>query len=198
MTKKPSCKQVIIPMNNNSAIGFIKDLSTHVVNINRIFKNIKSSIMADFIYIDSKGIIITTNNITSLSDLQAIKQYVKSTVSVKPDQVQLPRLPQSKLYLKIIRVPYLAKATNTHISSNDIKKILKSNHLFNDVVLASKLRIIKVLPKSDMSIIWINIWDSQSRFKAKSLINRRFNVGSFIATVQRANMNSGVLQCKNC
>ena len=64
ITKKSSCKQVIIPINNNSAIGFIKDLSTHVVNINRIFKNIKSSIMADFICIDSKGIIITTNNIT--------------------------------------------------------------------------------------------------------------------------------------
>ena len=64
ITKKSSCKQVIIPINNNSVIGFIKDLSTHVVNINRIFKNIKPSIMADFICIDSKGIIITTNNIT--------------------------------------------------------------------------------------------------------------------------------------
>jgi len=54
------------------------------------------------------------------------------------------------------------------------------------------------LPKSDMSIIWINIWDSQSRFKAKSLINRRFNVGCFITTVQEVNMNPGVSQYKNC
>jgi len=148
-------------MNNNSTIGFIKDLSTHIVNINRILKNIKSSTMADFIHIDSKGIIITTNNIASLSDLQAIEQCVKSIVSVEPDQVQLPRLPQSKSYLKIIGVLYLAKATNTCISSDDIKKILKSNHLFNDVVLASKPRIIKVLPKSDMTIIWIDIWVSK-------------------------------------
>jgi len=73
MTKKPSHKQVIISMNNNSTIGFIKDSSTHIVNINRILKNIKSSTMADFIHINSKDIIITTNNIASLSDLQAIK-----------------------------------------------------------------------------------------------------------------------------
>ena len=47
-----------------------------------------------------------------------------------------------------------------------------------------------------MSIIWI--WDMQSSTKAKSLINKRFNVGSFIATIYGANMNSRVLQCKNC
>ena len=92
-TKEPSCKQVIISMNNNSIIGFIKDLSTHVMNINRILKNIKSSTMANFICIDSKDIIIITNNIVSLLDLQAIKQYIKSIVSVEYDQVQSPRLP---------------------------------------------------------------------------------------------------------
>ena len=59
--------------------------------------------------------------------------------------------------MKIIRVLYLAKATNICISSDNIKKILKSNQLFNNIVLASKPRIIKVLPKSDMSIIWIDI-----------------------------------------
>jgi len=85
MTKGPSHKQVIISMNNNSTIGFIKDSSTYVININRILKNIKSSTMADFICINSKSIIITTNNIASLSDLQAIEQYVKSIVSIEPN-----------------------------------------------------------------------------------------------------------------
>ena len=68
-TKRSSRKQVIVLMSNNSTSGFIKDLSTHIININRVLKNIKSSTMADFIYIDNKGIIIITNNITSLSDL---------------------------------------------------------------------------------------------------------------------------------
>ena len=71
-------------------------------------------------------------------------------------------------------------------------------HIFNNVVLALKPRIIKVSPKSDMAIIWINIWDAQSGVKAKTLINRRFNVSSFIATIHGANMNPGVPQCKNC
>jgi len=49
-----------------------------------------------------------------------------------------------------------------------------------------------------MSIIWINIWDVQSGSKTKSLINRCFNIGRFIATIWKANMNPGILQCKNC
>ena len=49
-----------------------------------------------------------------------------------------------------------------------------------------------------MSIIWIDIWDAQSDIKAKGLINRYFNVGSYIATICGVNMNLGVLQCKNC
>ena len=49
-----------------------------------------------------------------------------------------------------------------------------------------------------MAIIWIDIWNTQSKSKAKGLINRRFNIGSFIATIHRANMNLGVPQYKNC
>ena len=49
-----------------------------------------------------------------------------------------------------------------------------------------------------MSIIWIDIWDVQSSSRAKGLINHSFNIGRYIATIRGANMNSGVLQCKNC
>ena len=87
-TKGPSYKQVIVPMKGNDTNNFIKDSSMHIININQIFKNIKFCIMADYICIDSKGIIITTNNIASPSDLQAIKKYVKSVSSIDADQVQ--------------------------------------------------------------------------------------------------------------
>ena len=80
----------------------------------------------------------------------------------------------------------------------DIENILKSNHIFNDVVLAFKPRIVKVSSKLDMAIIWIDIWNTQSRSKAKGLINQRFNVGSFITTIYGANINPGVPQCKYC
>ena len=185
-------------MKDVSTNNFIKDSSMHVFNINRSLKNIKSNTMADYICVDSKGIIITTNNIASLSDLQAIEKYVKSISSVDADQVQSPRLPQSKSYLKIVSIPYLSEATNTCIISKEVERILKNNHIFNNIVLASKLRIVKVSLKSDMAIIWINIWDAQSGSKAKSLINWRFNIERFIAIIQSANMNPGVPQCKNC
>jgi len=139
--------------------------------------------MVDDICADSKGIVIATNNIAFPSDLQAIKKYVKNASSVEADQVQSPRLPQSKSYLKIVSVPYLSETTNTHITSDNVEKILKNNHIFNNIVLVSKPRIIKVSPKLDMAIIWINIWDTQSSSKAKTLINRRFNVRRFITTI---------------
>ena len=185
-------------MNINSANNFIKNLSIHVININRALKNIKSNIMADFICVDNKNIVITTNNITSFLDLQAMEKYVKSTVCIETNHVESPRLLQSKSYLEIIGIPYLSEHTNSCITSNDVKKILKSNYIFNNSMLISKPRIIKVSPKSDMSIIWINLWDTQSGSKAKCLINRRFNVENFITTIRSTNINPGVLQCKNC
>ena len=49
-----------------------------------------------------------------------------------------------------------------------------------------------------MSIVWLDIWDIQSSSNAKMLINRCSNVGNYIATIWGANMNPGILQCKNC
>ena len=170
-------------MNNTCVNNFIKDSSMHIFNINQTLKNIKSSIMMDYICADSKGIIIATNNIASPSYLQAIEKYVKNASYIEADQVQSPRLPQSKSYLKIVSIPYLSETTNICITSDNIEKILKNNHIFNNVVLASKSRIIKVSSKLDMAIIWINIWDTQSSSKAKTLINRRFNIRRFITTI---------------
>ena len=65
-------------------------------------------------------------------------------------------------------------------------------------MLVSKLHIIKVFPKSDIAIIWVDIWDIQSGSKVRGLINRCFNVGSYITTIRDANINPGVSQCKNC
>ena len=80
-----------------------------------------------------------------------------------------------------------------HLTSSDIESILKQNHIFDNISLVSRPRVIKVLPKSDMSIVWIDIWDVQSDSNAKMLINRYFNIGQYIATIQRANMNPDVL-----
>ena len=109
--------------------------------------------MADFVRLDSKGIIISTNNVTCLSNLQEIKKYVKTTLCVVTDKINTSRLPQSKSYLKIIGIPFVSEYTNSWLISDDVEKILKANHIFNNIVLALKLRVIKVLSKSDMSIV---------------------------------------------
>ena len=53
-------------------------------------------------------------------------------------------------------------------------------------------------PKSDMVVVWVDLWDSQSSSSAKNIINRCFNIGQYIATIQGTNTNLGVPQCKNC
>ena len=52
--------------------------------------------------------------------------------------------------------------------SDYIEGILKETHLFKDVVLASKPHVIKVSPKSDMAVVWVDIWDSQSSSSVKN------------------------------
>jgi len=88
--------------------------------------------------------------------------------------------------------------TNTSLSMDVVKTIIKNNHIFNNIAIASRPRIIKVSPRSDITIIWLDIWDSQSGSKMKGLINKYFNIRNYIVTIQETNMNLGVPQCKNC
>jgi len=152
-TKDPSCKQVIVPMNSENIRKYMKNTSSHVININRALRSIKSNIIANFIKLDNKDIIIFTNNIANASDLQEIERYVKNSLDVDTDQIDSPRLLQSKSYLKIVGILYLSNQTNVKLSPDGVKNILKNNHIFNDVILASKPQIIKILPKYDMSIV---------------------------------------------
>ena len=113
--------------------------------------------------------------------------------------LSLSHAPKSKSYLKIIGIPYYPHADSREkLSSSDIENVLKQNHIFNNISLASRPRIIKVSPKSDMAIVWIDIWDVQSGRNAKLLINQCFNVDNYITTIRGATMNPGVPQCKNC
>ena len=108
-TKGSSCKQIIVSMSNKIARRYIKDASTYIISINCVLKTIKLNIMADFICIKDKGIVISTNNVTSPFDLQEIEKCVKSSLLNDADQISLSRLPQSKSYLKIVGIPYLNK-----------------------------------------------------------------------------------------
>lgn len=139
-----------------------------------------------------------TNKVTSSSDLQMIKNYVKNTECININKVEVLRLFQSKSNSKIIDIPYLQENIITPITSSVVEDIIKKNHIFNNITLASKLHIIKVSSKLNMAIIWVNIWDVQSSSQVKGLINRCFNIRSYITTIRGIKMNSGILQYKNC
>ena len=195
-TKGPSRKQIIILITKLNAELIINSANQFITNINKCLKEITSDIYADFIHIINNGVIITTNKPANASDLKIIEKCIKNSNNVDSKAIESPRLPKSKSYLKIIGLPYMEE--NGPITPNIIEGVLKEMHIFNNIILASKLCIIKVSPKSDMAVVWVNIWNSQNGSAAKNLINRHFNIGRYIATVRGMNMNPGVPQCKNC
>ena len=170
-----------------------------MTNINRQLCNAKTDILIDYIWSDTNGITIVTNKVAQQSDLYIIDQFMKNSSNINSLQVEDLRLPKSKSHLKIIGIPFYPHTNSQDkLTSADIETILQQNHIFDNVTLASKPRIIKVSLKSNMAIVWIDIWDIQSGHNAKMLINRCFNVGNYIATIRGANINPGVPQCKNC
>ena len=197
--KGSSRKQVIIPMSGENINSFMKSLSLHVANINRHLYNAKLDILVDYIRSDNTGITVITNKVAQQSDMSIINKYVKNSNDINSLQVEEPCLPKSKSYLKIISIPFFPHANSQEkLTSNDIETILKQNHIFDNISLASKPRVIKVSLKSDMAIVWLDIWDVQSGVNAKMTINMCFNIGNYIVTIQGANMNPSVPQCKNC
>ena len=153
-TKEPSRKQIIVSMSNGNNNAFMKNSVAHIANINRLLRNAKSEVVVDYIRPDPIGLLIITNKVTLQSDLQIIGQYIKKSKNINKLQVEEPRLPQSKSYLKIIDIPYYPNSKSQEcLNSSNVEAILKQNQIFDNIKLASRPRIIKVSPKLDMSII---------------------------------------------
>jgi len=169
MTKEQSRREVIIPMTKTNAELIVNSAHIHTSNVNKCLKNSKSDTFADFIQLNINGIIITTNKPTSNLNLSTIEKYLKFIQNVNLDSIESPRLPKSKLYIKIIELPYSSKLGV--ISPDIIEGVLKNSHLFKDTTLALKPHVIKASPKSDKAIVWVDIWDSQSSSYVKNIIN---------------------------
>jgi len=153
-TKGPSRKQVIIPMSSENVIFFTKSSSLHVANINRLLCNAKSDVIVNYICSNNTGIMVITSKVAQQSDMSIIDQYVKNSNDINSLQVEKPCLPKSKSYLKIIGILFFPHVNSQEkLTLNDIEMILKQNHIFNNISLTSKPRVIKASPKSDMSIV---------------------------------------------
>jgi len=196
-TKGPSRKQAIIPLNPEQIQIIMKDANSHVGLINVQLRNIKSSTRAECFRPNSNNISITTSAVPSESDFITIFKYFKSIDGANIDTNSTPRAPQSKSYLKITGIPFV-KPDGLPLDSLSMANYLSNVSLFDNISFASKPRVIKASPKSDMAIVWIDIWDFQNGTKAKTLINHSFNCGRYIAITRGTNMNPGVPQCHNC
>ena len=111
-TKGLSRKQVIIPMSSENINSFMRSLSLHVANINRLLCNAKSDVLVDYIWSENTGITVITNKVAQQSDMSIIDQYVKNSNDINSLQVEEPCLLKSKSYLKIISIPFFPHANS--------------------------------------------------------------------------------------
>ena len=93
MTTKDSLhKQVIISISIDNIKNFIEFSSNYVANINRTLKSIKSDTFVDFICSDYWSFIITTNKMSSLSDMNMVENYIKNVHTIDASNVQTIQL----------------------------------------------------------------------------------------------------------
>ena len=152
-TKSSSCKQVIISMGNDNVKRFMIASSEHITNLNQTLKGIKSDIIIDFIYINYRRLIITSNRVISLLDISIINNYVKNYNNIDTNNIQDVWLLQSKSYLKILSILYLIEDTNILINSKEMEVFIRSIHIFNNIKIMSKPCIVKVFLKSNIAIV---------------------------------------------
>ena len=156
ITKEPSRKQIIIPIAKSNTELIINSANQQIANINKSLKEFKLDITADFIYIINDRVIITTDKLANASNLKIIEKCIKNVKEIKSDAIESSCLPKSKLYLKIIRLPYIVE--HEPITPDIIKDIFKEMYIFNNIVLVLKPCIIKASSKSD--IIGLTKWVS--------------------------------------
>jgi len=137
--KNPSHKHIIILIDKENIDKFMISASNYVANINKALKSIKSDIIVDYIQRELIDVTIVTNKIASPSNIQVIENFIKNVENINSKNIELSRLPQSKSYLKIIGIPYLIENSNVFILLYFVKMIIKSNYVFNNLSLASKL-----------------------------------------------------------
>ena len=175
MTQGPARHQVLVPLDSATAELIVANATSAVLSCNKS--------LVEFVYKTWNGMSISTNSVVSAAELEVIKQWLKKTARLGESTEVEPRLPQSKSFLKILGVPYWDSKSSLPITPAQVEAALSSSPLFEGIILASILCIMKVLPSSDISVIWIDIWNSQKGSKSKTLINCLFNFGQYTATV---------------
>ena len=197
-TQEPTRHQVLIPLTPAAAEVVVANIVSAVEFCNKGLVSAYSKLRVESVCKAWNGVSMSTNSVTSAVELEVIKQWLKKTAGLGEITEVEPRLPQSKSFLKVLGIPYWDFKTSLPITPIQVAKALSSSPLFEGITLASMPCIMKASSSSDMSVIWIDIWNFQKGSKGKMLINRLFNFGHHTATVQGTTMHSGVAQYHNC
>jgi len=96
----------------------------HITNINRLLKDIKLKYSTDFIYPDSKGIVVTINKVARFLDLNIVEKYMKKLNDIDSSDIMSPRLPQLRSYLKILDILYFIDDTNLSITPDIMERVI--------------------------------------------------------------------------
>jgi len=191
-THRPTRHQVLIPLDTPIAEVIVANAATAVEFSNRGLVEAHSKLRVESVCKPWDGIFMSTNFVVLAAELEIIKQWLKKVAGLAASTMVEPHLPQSKSFLKILSIPYWGNNSLLSITQAQVESVIANTPIFEGVVLASHSRIMKAFPSSDMSVIWIDIWDSQKGSKGKTLINRSFNFGRYTATVWETAMYPGV------
>ena len=66
-----------------------------------------------------------------------MEKYVKKVNDIHINNIMNIKLSQLKSYLNILDIFYFVEDTNLSITSDILKSVIKSTHIFNNIVLAS-------------------------------------------------------------
>ena len=136
-------------MGTNNMARIMVQSNKHIANIYRLLKDIKLKVSADYIYLNNKRIVIITNKVAIFFNLNTVEKYIKELNDVDVNNIMSPKCPQLNSYLKILGILYFVDNTNLPITLDIIETVVKSTHIFNNIVLTSHPWFIKVFPKSN-------------------------------------------------
>ena len=188
MTQGPTRHQVLVPLDSAATETMVANAASAVQFYNKGLVEACSKLRVESVRKAWDGMSMSTNSITSAAELDVIKQWLKKTAELGESTEVEPCLPQSKSFLKILGVPYWDSKSSLPITRAQVEAALSNSLLFEGVSLASMPCIMKASPSSDMSVIWIDIWDSQKGSKVRLSLTGHSTLGIIL-------LQSGRLLC---
>ena len=183
-THGPTRCQVLIPLNTPTAEVVMANAATTVESCNKVLVKAHSKLRVKSVHKAQDKISMSTNFVALAAELEVIKQWLKKVTGLATSTVVKPCLSQSKSFLKILGILYQSNNSLLPITQAQVESVIANTPIFEGIVLVSHPHIMKASLSSDMSVIWIDIWDSQKGSKGKTLINCSFNFGHHTTTVQ--------------